>query len=213
MFMRVSKKSSKVAAIAVFSILTLAMTSVARQTNSPIKPESSALSTKAIPAIHIANFGCINPTFYRGARPKVGDYKDLAALGVKTIINLERDGDKNAEKEAKAAGLNFFRLPMSDKDAPDDATVQKFLALANDPANQPIFVHCKGGRHRTGLVTAVYRMTHDGWNADKAFDEMKKFDFSYGFGHGDLKDYVYNYSAHNPQNTVVGATSTTSNNK
>ena len=102
---------------------------------------------------------------------------------------------------------------MSDKDAPDDATVQKFLALANDPANQPIFVHCKGGRHRTGLVTAVYRMTHDGWNADQAYDEMKKFDFSYGFGHGDLKTYVYNYSAHNPQNSVVGATSATSNHK
>jgi len=71
--------------------------------------------------------------------------------------------------------------------------VAEFLKIANDAANQPIYVHCKGGRHRTGLVTAVYRMTHDGWNFDKAFAEMMKYDFGYGFGHGPLKDYVHAY--------------------
>lgn len=206
MFMRVSKKSSSLAVLSVFTLLATAFSSIAQQSDSTVKPEAANLSTRTIPATHIANFGCINSNFYRGARPKASDYKDLAAMGVKTIINLERDGDKNAEKEAKSAGLNFFQIPMSDKDAPDDATVQKFLQLANDPANQPIFVHCKGGRHRTGLVTAVYRMTHDGWTADQAFEEMRKFDFNYGFGHGDLRDYVYKYNAHNPQNSTVGAT-------
>jgi tyrosine-protein phosphatase SIW14 len=212
--MRVSKKSSKVAAIAVIAILAMAISSAAQQSDSQVvKPESANLSAKAIPTTHIGNFGCINSNFYRGARPKTRDYKDLAAMGIKTIINLEGDGDRNAERDATAAGMKFFHIPMSDKDAPSDATVQEFLKLANDPANQPIFVHCKGGRHRTGLVTAVYRMEHDGWTADQAFDEMKRFDFGYGWGHGDLKTYVYSYHAHTPQNNVVGATSTTNNAK
>jgi protein tyrosine/serine phosphatase len=63
----------------------------------------------------------------------------------------------------------------------------------NDPANQPVYVHCQGGRHRTGVMTAVYRLTHDGWNADRAFSEMKEYEFAKGLGHGALKQFVYDF--------------------
>jgi hypothetical protein len=42
-------------------------------------------------------------------------------------------------------------------------------------------------------MTAIYRITNDGWTADRAFAEMKQYDFEYGFGHGTLRDYVYNF--------------------
>ncbi len=215
MSMRVLKQSSNSAAIAVVILLAMAISAIAQQqAASPTsKPEASTESTKTIPAIHIANFGSINPNFYRGARPKVADYKDLAAMGIKTVINLERGGDRNAEKDAKAAGLNFFKIPMSDSATPADADVQKFLQLASDPAKLPIFVHCKGGRHRTGLVTAIYRMTYDGWTAEQSYQEMKKFDFSYGFGHGDLKRYVLTYSVPTPQPSIASETVNTGNHK
>ena len=39
-----------------------------------------------------------------------------------------------------------------------------FLKIVNDPKNQPVYVHCVGGRHRTGVMTAIYRMTVDKWS-------------------------------------------------
>lgn len=55
-------------------------------------------------------------------------------------------------------------------------------------------MHCAGGRHRTGVMGAVYRITHDGWGFDRAYNEMKDYDFYTRFGHGSLKDYVQDFS-------------------
>jgi protein tyrosine/serine phosphatase len=52
----------------------------------------------------------------------------------------------------------------------------------------------QGGRHRTGEMTAIYRITHDGWAAEKAYDEMKKYDFEDSFFYPrSLKKYVFSY--------------------
>ncbi|HSQ24775.1 MAG TPA: hypothetical protein VLN44_10195, partial [Pyrinomonadaceae bacterium] len=56
--------------------------------------------------------------------------------------------------------------------------VTYFLSIVNDPANWPVYVHRKGGRHRTGAMTAIYRISHDGWTGDQAFNEMKEYDFN-----------------------------------
>lgn len=61
------------------------------------------------------------------------------------------------------------------------AMLKYFLRLVNDPANGAVYVHCKGGRHRTGAMTAAYRLTHDGWTAEQAFEEMLRYDFNGGF--------------------------------
>lgn len=151
----------------------------------------------------IKNFGCVNEALYRGAQPKSADYADLAAMGVKTIIDLQKDGDANEQSLAEAQGMKFYRIKMSDRDTPAAGQAELFLKLVNDPANQPVFVHCKGGRHRTGAMTAIYRLTHDGWNADQAFFEMKQYDFDYGFGHTPLKRFVYDYYSNIDSKSVV----------
>jgi protein tyrosine/serine phosphatase len=56
-------------------------------------------------------------------------------------------------------------------------------------------VHCVGGRHRTGVMTAVYRLTHDAWTADRAFSEMKQYKFGADFLHPEFKTFVYDYAA------------------
>src|SRR5439155_15865092 len=108
------------------------------------------------------------------------DYADLAAAGVKTVIDLTgtSDADQREGGMVQAAGMKFVRIPMTTHDAPAPEAVAQFLKLVNDPANQPVYVHCQGGHHRTGVMTAVYRMTEDGWNADRAYHEMQQ----YGFG-------------------------------
>ena len=150
----------------------------------------------SLESIRIQNFGRVAPTYYRGGQPKGQDYADLAALGVKTVINLTSD-DASADEKALAtgAGLSYFQIPMTTRVAPTAAQLDQFLSIVNDPANQPVYVHCVGGRHRTGVMTAAYRITHDGWNADRAFKEMKQYKFGADFLHPEFKRFVYGYRA------------------
>lgn len=157
---------------------------------------SSAKTASAFPNIAIKNFGQIDERFYRGAQPEEKDFKSLAALGIKTIIDLRDDPTSYEKRDAEAAGMRYVNIPMSDSSRPRDEQIDQFLKLANDPATGRFFVHCAGGRHRTGVMGAVYRMTHDGWGFDQAYKEMKNYDFYTRFGHGSLKDYVQDYSSH-----------------
>ena len=146
-------------------------------------------------AVLIPNFGSVNATYYRGAQPEGHDYADLAALGVKTIIDFQRDGDKAEPDIVRGLGMKFVRIPMTTRVTPTPDQVSQFLSIVNDPANQPVFVHCAGGRHRTGLMTAVYRMTKDGWKGAQAFAEMKKYNFGADYLHPEFKQFVLAYRA------------------
>ena len=70
-----------------------------------------------------------------------------------------------------------------------------FLKVVNDPANHPVYVHCAGGRHRTGVMTAVYRMHHDKWTAEQAFKEMKQYKFGADFLHPEFKRFAVRLSS------------------
>jgi tyrosine-protein phosphatase SIW14 len=168
---------------------------------------AQAAQSEKFQKIQIKNFGCVNEKLYRGAQPRPGDYADLAAMGVKTVIDLQKDGEGDEKSLVEAQGMKFFRIGMSDKSSPAVGQAEQFLKIVNDPANQPVFIHCRGGRHRTGAMTAIYRLTHDGWNADQAFVEMKQYDFDYGFGHSPLKRFVYDYYSNIESRGVVVNTS------
>jgi tyrosine-protein phosphatase SIW14 len=163
--------------------------------------------------IHVNNFGQINDSYYRGAQPERRDYADLAALGVKTVIDLTAEGRSEEKALVQAAGMKFYRIPMTTTDRPSSATISQFLTLVNDPANQPVFVHCQGGRHRTGVMTAVYRMTRDGWNSEQAYQEMKRYNFEGFPGHPVLKSFVYDYYTHIEDSPVIDKSAFESNRK
>ena len=147
-----------------------------------------------ISKIRIDNFGQLNATYYRGEQPEGRDYADLAAVGIKTVIDLQGDGDNYDEQRlVEAAGMTFHRIPMTTHVEPTPEQLAQFLQIVNDPANQPVYVHCKGGKHRTGVMTAVYRMEQDGWSGDQAFDEMKQYEFGWDFLHSEFKRFVYGY--------------------
>ena len=165
--------------------------------------------------IKIKNFGQMDDRFYRGAQPKEEDYKQLAAIGIKTVIDLREDPTNYEKREAEAAGMRYVNLPMSDKEYPPAATIDQFLKLVDDPSTGKFFVHCAGGRHRTGVMGAVYRFNHYNWNYDQVYSEMKKYDFYTRWGHGDMKKFVEEYavSFHNRNATAAAATVTTSVNQ
>jgi len=143
--------------------------------------------------IHIANFGRVSQTYYRGEQPAGRDYADLKALGVKTIIDLQEYGDADEPVMAKKAGLNYVRIGMNTRIDPTPAQLVQFLSIVNDPAQQPVYVHCAGGHHRTGVMTAVFRISQDHWTGAQAFAEMKKYGFGADWLHPEFKKFVLAY--------------------
>ena len=146
-------------------------------------------------AITIDNFGEVSPTYFRGAQPAAGDYAALKSFGIKTVIDLQKDFEGNEDVLVEAAGMKFVRIPMTTRVPPTAAQIDSFLQIVNDPANQPVYVHCKGGKHRTGVMTAVFRMKQDGWTSDQAFKEMKRYKFGMDFLHPEFKQFVYAFRA------------------
>jgi protein tyrosine/serine phosphatase len=160
--------------------------------------------------VKIKNFGQMDDRFYRGAQPKEEDYKPLAAIGIKTIIDLRDDPTDYEKREAEAAGMRYVNIAMSDKDYPPTTAIDQFLKLVDDSTTGKFYVHCAGGRHRTGVMGAVYRFNNYNWNYDQAYAEMKKYDFYTRWGHGEMKKFVQDYAAsyHSRNATAAAAAAT-----
>jgi len=154
---------------------------------------SSSMKPISVPGVSIDNFGVVDGYIYRGEQPVGKDYAALAAIGVKTIIDLRADALSRSARDAKAAGLNYINIPIDGHASPTDAQAGQFLKDVKNPDLGVIYVHCAGGRHRTGSMIAIYRMAEDGWTADKAYQEMLAYDFYTSGGHGGFKTYVFDY--------------------
>lgn len=141
----------------------------------------------------LPNFHQVNEHLYRGAQPLPGGIKRLAALGIKTIVNLRGEDEKTRYEgeEARAAGLRYLSVPMSGLKRPTDEQVEEVLAIINQPENWPVFVHCNHGADRTGTIIAVYRISQDGWSAREAKKEAKRYGFSWIQFR--MKDYIEDY--------------------
>jgi protein tyrosine phosphatase (PTP) superfamily phosphohydrolase (DUF442 family) len=158
-----------------------------------VAPRLSGAATITPEQAGIGNFGQVNENYFRGAQPDQAAFQRLSKLGVKTIIDLQEKGKDWEAGVVQTAGMKYFCVPLSGNHPATDAQTAQFLALVNDPANQPVYVHCAAGRHRTGEMTGIYRITHDSWTADHAYQEMQKYGYySFPF-HGSLKQYVYDY--------------------
>ncbi|HYE64511.1 MAG TPA: tyrosine-protein phosphatase [Pyrinomonadaceae bacterium] len=144
----------------------------------------------------IKNFGQMDERFYRGAQPKMDDYRDLAALGIKTVIDLREDPTSYEKPAVEALGMRYVNIPMVAKKYPRQEQIDQFLRLVDDPATGKFFVHCAGGRHRTGVMGAVYRFRYYHWNFDQVYQEMKDYDFYTRWGHGAFKEFVRDYWQH-----------------
>ena len=148
-----------------------------------------------VSAVTIKNFGQMDERFFRGGQPKEGDYQQLANLGIKTVIDLQNEPTSYEKQSVEALGMKYINIPMSDKEYPETAKIDQFLKLVDDPATGKFYVHCAGGRHRTGVMGAVYRFNHYNWNYDQVYAEMKKYDFYTRWGHGDMKKFVQDYAS------------------
>ncbi|HEX5873336.1 MAG TPA: tyrosine-protein phosphatase [Pyrinomonadaceae bacterium] len=159
--------------------------------------------------VSIKNFGQMDERFFRGGQPKEDEYKELAALGIKTVIDLREDPEEYEKPKVEALGMRYVNIPMIAKKYPESTQVEQFLKLVDDPETGKFFVHCAGGRHRTGVMGAVYRFNHYKWDFEQVYSEMKKYDFYTRWGHGDFKKFVQDYAENiEKQNAAAAATAT-----
>ena len=156
--------------------------------------DSQVTQRQDLSGVHIKNFGQMDERFYRGAEPKkLEDFRALKELGISTVIDLQAEPEAEERGWVESLGMRYVNIPMVTKKYPRPEWVEAFLKTVDDPATGKFFVHCAGGRHRTGSMGAVYRFEKYGWDFEQAYAEMKQFDFYTRWGHGDFKTFVQDY--------------------
>lgn len=118
---------------------------------------------------------------YRSAQPSTRQIENLVQdYDIKTIMIVREGTSRRVPDEidfARSIGLNVIHVPIASREPIPDAQVDQFYACIDNPANQPVLIHCSAGRHRTGYLCASYRIERQGWSVDRAIEELKSFRF------------------------------------
>jgi len=113
--------------------------------------------------------------------------RELKAVGVKTIVNLRSfHSDRD---EIGDTGLAYEHIYMKAWH-PEDKEVIRFLQIVTDKNRTPVFVHCRYGADRTGLMCAIYREAVCGWDKEEAIREMTEGGFGFHKAWQNLVEYV-----------------------
>ena len=126
----------------------------------------------------IANFGEVTPKLLRGGQPNDAGFEQLKKMGANIIVDTRSGRNEHSSEatEVGSLGMKYVALPWHCP-LPHDEPFAKFLKLMRDNPEKKIFVHCRLGDDRTGMMIAAYRMA-EGWSADDAMLEMKFFGFT-----------------------------------
>jgi hypothetical protein len=120
---------------------------------------------------------------WRGAKPDVAAATELVNRGVRTVVNLElAHDDREAFRDARPSvsqpqGIEYFRIRDWEPNVVLasgllDRHVAEFIAITRSQP-KPIYVHCRSGQNRTGVMVAAYRVLEEGRPIDSAVAEME----------------------------------------
>jgi tyrosine-protein phosphatase SIW14 len=145
----------------------------------------------------INNFGEVTPTLFRGGQPTDRAFESLAKMGIAIVVDARGNRADGEGREVERLGMKYVSIPWHCPFPHDDVFV-KFLKLVQDNPEKKIFVHCRLGDDRTGMMVAAYRMAREGWTADEAMLEMQHFGFSsaHHFICPGLASYERNFLGH-----------------
>jgi tyrosine-protein phosphatase SIW14 len=122
----------------------------------------------------VPNFGEVTPWLYRGAQPSRQGFGGLAAMGIEIVVDARLSGKDSEKKVVNAAGMEYVSIPWHCM-FPKDKAIAQFLTVLRDNPKKKIFVHCRYGDDRTGMMIAAYRMAVENWTAQEAWTEMQQF--------------------------------------
>jgi protein tyrosine/serine phosphatase len=134
-------------------------------------------TTWAQPVLGARTENCykVSDDLYRSEQPDEAGMRELAAFGIKAVLNLRNW--HSDQDEAAGTGIALFRVAMDAGDI-NDALMRKALDAIR-AAPKPVLVHCWHGSDRTGAVVALYRMAEQGWDRESAIDEFKHGGYGY----------------------------------
>ena len=138
--------------------------------------DPSHVPARRITVVGVSNFGEVTPHLFRGGQPKGAGYEHLKQMGIDIVVDLRLSGDGNEKKDVNRAGMKFVPLRWHCM-YPHDEVFARFLKFLHDNRGKKIFVHCRYGDDRTGMMIAAYRMAEEGWTPEEARKEMEKFGF------------------------------------
>lgn len=139
-------------------------------------PASARFSERIYNLPGLENAGRVAPGVYRGAQPGTGGYDTLKAMGIRTVIDMRTT--ESEKRQVEAAGMKAIAVPIEMSRNGLREKVDRVVALMADPANQPVYVHCRHGQDRTGIVVAAFRMKQQGWSLADAEAEMQAYGFN-----------------------------------
>ena len=143
-------------------------------------------------AEHVRNFGEVEKNLYRGGEPTAVGLEELGAMGVKLVVDLRESGEGTASEklQVERLGMRYVNVPFQPFSAPETGQVERVLGLLAKSDKEPVFLHCRRGKDRTGTVIACYRIQHDGWTNEKALAEARDY------GMSSLEKGMRNYILH-----------------
>ena len=129
----------------------------------------------------IQNFDKVDGRVYRGAQPADEGFRYLAKIGVKTVLDLRESDERSAAEERTVTGLGmkYVNVPMTGLAPPTEAEITRILALLESESTGPVFVHCKRGADRTGVVIAAYLIDSLKWDNERALQDAKAHRMGY----------------------------------
>jgi protein tyrosine/serine phosphatase len=122
----------------------------------------------------------VDDHLYRGRQPRRDDFPALKKMGIRTVLDL-RGGPihkPREQKEVEGAGMHYISIRLSGIFAPSYDQMNRILAVLQDLSRAPVFVHCRRGDDRVGMVIACYRIVHDHWTNEQALAEAREHGIS-----------------------------------
>ena len=158
-------------------LIALLLASTAQQsTSNTAAPGPSSASRITLPGV--SNAGQVSDALYRGAQPGPAGYASLAKAGIELVIDLRSGAREEESRAVQAQKMTYVSIPLHCYSREKDSKVAEFLRVLRENKGKKIFVHCRRGEDRTGLMIAAYRMAEEGWSAADAMREMQAWGFS-----------------------------------
>lgn len=155
-------------------IVCLACASFARAADS--SANRPAQWAQPIVVAGVPNLHQVTPNLYRSAQPTAEGMRNLERMGIRTVINLRAfHSDSDEVADTALVTENIYMKTWH----PEAEDVVRFLRIVNDPSRGPFLVHCQHGADRTGTMSAIYRITVQGWTKEQALEEMTEDGFGF----------------------------------
>ncbi|MBU4444815.1 tyrosine-protein phosphatase [bacterium] len=134
------------------------------------------------------NFHIVTPGVWRSSQPNRESLDRMKKHGLKTVINLRGDKATNLWERhiADSLGLKYYNIQIDARYEQNTDTVRYILSIMHDSAHQPVLIHCLGGKDRTGMLSAIYKMRYCGTSFEDAYREM----LMYGYHENDYPHLV-----------------------